>query len=75
VTWDRTRETDERVEWERADGYARVAVRETATGAWAVALDRLEQAPEGEAYRHETVADRAEAVETAEQWRRANDIE
>jgi hypothetical protein len=73
VTWDRTRETDERVEWERADGYARVVVRETATGTWTVALDRLEQAPEGESYRHETVSDRAEAIETAEQWRRAND--
>lgn len=74
MTWDRTRETDERVEWERADGYARVAVRETATGTWAVTLDRLEQAPEGEAYRHETVEEREEAVEMAESWRHANEV-
>jgi len=73
VTWERTRETDERTEWERDDGYARVAIRETATGEWAVMLDRLEQAPEGEAYRHETVTDREEAAKMAEAWRRAND--
>lgn len=73
MAWERTRETAERVEWERADGYARVAVRETATGQWAVTLDRLEQAPDGEAYRHETVDDREEAVEAAAAWRREND--
>lgn len=74
MTWERTRETDGRIEWERDDGYARVAVRETATGEWAVSLDRLEQAPEGAAYRHETVGDRAEAVEIAETWRHANNV-
>lgn len=74
MTWEQTKTTDDRIEWERADGYARVTVRKTATGAWTVVLDRLEQAPDGEAYRHETVADRTEAIDVAEAWRRANDL-
>jgi hypothetical protein len=62
-----------RVEWERGDRYVRVVLRETATGAWAVTLDRLEQAPEGQYYHRETIADREEALELAATWREEND--
>lgn len=61
-----------RREWERADGYAVVVVRETATGDWAVTLDRLEQAPEGPAYRRESRGDREAALDLAATWREAN---
>jgi hypothetical protein len=61
-----------RREWERADGYAVVIVRETATGEWAVSLDRLEQAPGGPTYRRESRADREAALELAATWREAN---
>lgn len=62
----------ERREWERADGHAVVVVRETAGGDWAVTLDRLEQAPEGPAYRRETLSDREAALELAAEWREAD---
>lgn len=68
MTWDRTHDGAERVEWERDDGYARVVARETASGRWAVSLDRLAQAPEGETYVHETAPDRDAALDLAETW-------
>lgn len=75
MNWTRTTDTETRVEWERSDGYARVVARRTATGGWAVALDRLEQAPEGEAYAHETVDSRDAALALAEAWTDDNDTE
>jgi hypothetical protein len=63
----------DRVEWERSDRYARVALRETATGSWAVTLDRLSQAPEGQYYHRETLPDRERALEQAAAWREEND--
>ncbi|WP_254831489.1 DUF7543 family protein [Haloglomus salinum] len=66
-------EGSSRVEWERGDRYVRVVVRETATGAWAVTLDRLAQAPEGQYYHRETVADRDGALDLAATWREEND--
>ncbi|WP_276258233.1 DUF7543 family protein [Haloglomus litoreum] len=62
-----------RVEWERGDRYARVVLRRTATGAWAVTLDRLAQAPEGQHYHRETLDDRERALELAATWRAEND--
>lgn len=73
--WERTHNTDELITWERSDGYARIIVRVTARGDWAVSLDRLGQAPEGETYRHETTPDRETAVAIAAEWRDARDIE
>lgn len=55
--------------WERADGYAVVNVRETADGQWAVSSDRLEQAPEGDAYEHTTVETKEEALDVAADYR------
>ena len=75
MNWTRTTDTETRVVWERSDGYARIVARETATGTWAVALDRLEQAPEGETYAHETVDSRGDAVEVAETWADEHDTE
>lgn len=75
MSWRRTRDTAERIEWERGDGYARIIARETASGSWAVSLDRLEQAPEGETYRHETTSDRERALGLVSEWRLGYDNE
>jgi hypothetical protein len=69
MTWTQVADDPERARWERADGLAEVSVRRTADGRWAVALDRLEQAPEGPTYRRETVADEDAAREIAAEWR------
>lgn len=71
--WSRTEDDDGGRRWERSDGYAIITARATATGEWAVSLDRLEQAPEGPAYEHETVASREEALALAERWRDAHE--
>ncbi|MFB6116935.1 hypothetical protein [Halosegnis sp.] len=69
MEWQRVQNEPTRVEWERGDGHARLLARETARGEWVVSLDRLEQAPEGSAYRHERVSDRAQATALAAEWR------
>lgn len=71
--WTVTEERDDRLRWERSDGYAILSARATATGEWAVSLDRLEQAPEGPDYDHETVTDREAALDLARRWRDAYD--
>lgn len=68
MSWERTHDGADRTEWERDDGYARLVIRETASGRWTVALDRLAQAPEGETYRHETAPDREGALDLARSW-------
>lgn len=60
-------------EWEREDGYATIRIRELAGGGVAVRLDRLAQAPEGSAYRRETVPDRETAESLAAEWRETFD--
>jgi hypothetical protein len=69
VPWEATTATDRLREWERDDGHATVRLRRRETGDWAVRLDRLVQAPEGSAYRFETVADADEAATLAARWR------
>jgi len=68
MEWRRTREgaVDE---WTRRDGLATVRVRERPDGAFVVRYDRLEQAPEGRAYRRERCRDRETAAEVAAEWR------
>lgn len=68
MEWHREDEDDETV-WVREDETATVRVRQTATGTWAVTLDRLEQAPDGRAYRHEIFGDRSAADAQAAEWR------
>jgi hypothetical protein len=58
-----------RIEWERSDRFVRVLCRETAGGEWAVTLDALEQAPEGQAYERETRPTREAAESRAAEWR------
>jgi hypothetical protein len=62
---------DDGVVWSRSDRTAFVRLRHTAADEWAVTLDRLRQAPDGETFRHETFADRAAAERRAEEWRSA----
>lgn len=66
--WQVVADGEDRTEWERHDRFARVVVRRTAAGGWAVTLDALEQAPEGPAYERETHATREAAVERARAW-------
>lgn len=73
--WEIVDSGERRVAWERSDGCARVVARETAGGDWAVSLDRLEQAPEGQAYEHRVVESRQTALSVAEEWRLANAID
>lgn len=68
MEWRRDENEDETV-WTRRDDTAVVRLRRTTTGTWAVTLDRLRQAPDGETYEHETFDDRAAAERQAEQWR------
>lgn len=72
MSWTQAVDADDRARWERDDGYAAVTVRRTADGQWAVALDRLEQAPDGPTYRRETLAEEAAARDLAAAWRAEN---
>ncbi len=69
MTWTRTVDEPDRTRWTRADDLAEVSVRHTADGQWSVALDRLEQAAAGPAYRRETLADEDAARDLAAEWR------
>jgi hypothetical protein len=70
MEWEQTREgaVDE---WTRRDGLATVRVRERPDGGFVTRYDRLEQAPEGRAYRRERCQDRAAAERLAAEWRAA----
>lgn len=61
--------------WEREDDFAIVTVRETTSGEWAVVLDQLEQAPDGQRYEHEIVESEDEALDLAAEWRDRFDVE
>lgn len=67
--WRRTRDDGTVTEWTRRDGLATVRVRERPDGDFAVRYDRLEQASEGRAYRHERRGDRDAALALAAAWR------
>lgn len=69
MSWTRVTDTDDGTEWERDDGAATIRLREHAGDGWVVRLDRMFQAPEGEAYRREHVADRQTALDLVEAWR------
>ncbi|MFC4360066.1 hypothetical protein ACFO0N_19120 [Halobium salinum] len=63
------------VEWERSDGYATIRLRERHDGSWAVRLDRLFQAPEGQLYRRETAPTETAARAVVERWQTEFDVE
>jgi hypothetical protein len=73
MPWTQVTDDPDRARWERGDGYAEVSVRRTADGRWAVALDRLKQAPDGPGYRRETLDEEADARDLAAAWRRGNE--
>ncbi|MFB6071479.1 MAG: hypothetical protein ABEJ88_00765 [Halobacterium sp.] len=56
-------------EWEREDGYAVIRMRQTARGDWAVTYDRLEQAPEGDAYERVEVGSEDAALSRVEAFK------
>ncbi|WP_435197168.1 DUF7543 family protein [Natronomonas sp. EA1] len=75
MPWTATVEEATRLEWERSDRYATIVARETTSGEWAVHVDRLIQAPEGDAYDHERVDDRDAALSLAATWREQYDLD
>jgi len=68
MEWEQTREGAVE-EWTRTDGLATVRLRERADGTYVVRYDRLEQAPEGRAYRYERRGNRGAATDLAAAWR------
>ena len=68
MDYERTTDTDELTEWERADGHATIRLRERADGRFAVRYDQLHQADGGRAYAYETVETRAAAEELVANW-------
>lgn len=73
MDWQVVEDGEERIEWERRDRFVRIVCRETTSGEWAVTLDALEQAPEGQDYARETHPTREAAEELAAEWRSAYD--
>lgn len=74
MTWDEVG-ADGASEWERSDGFATIRLRERHDGSWAVRLDRLFQAPEGQLYRRETVTSEGAARALVDSWRAEFDVE
>ncbi|MFC7323740.1 hypothetical protein ACFQMF_04000 [Halorubrum rutilum] len=69
MSWALGRDDEAITEWERADGYATVRVRERADGGFVVRLDVMEQAADASAYERERFADREAALDRAAEWR------
>jgi hypothetical protein len=69
MDWRVVEDRADRIEWERGDRFVRVVCRETAGGEWAVTLDALEQATEGQAYERVTHPTREAAEARATEWR------
>ncbi|WP_277555315.1 DUF7543 family protein [Halobaculum limi] len=67
--WSPVETTDRYDEWERADGLATIRLREHADGSVVVRVDRLEQAPDGRAYRRQRVEDRTDAEALLAEWK------
>ena len=68
MEFERTTDTDEFVEWERADGHATIRCRERADGRFVVRYDQLHQADDGRGYASETVESREAAKALVETW-------
>jgi len=69
MDWSVGRDDDTITEWERADGYATVRLRERTDGGFVVRLDVMEQAVDESAYERERFDDRDAALERAAAWR------
>lgn len=67
--WSPVETTERYDEWERADGFATIRLREHADGSVVVRVDRLEQAPDGRGYRRQRVADRETAEALVAEWK------
>jgi hypothetical protein len=75
MSWSLDRDDGTITEWERADGYATVRLRERADGEFVVRLDVMEQAADESAYERERFGDRAAAEERAAAWRDARTLD
>lgn len=75
MCWSLGRDDETITEWERADGYATVRVRERADGGFVVRLDVMEQAADASAYERERFPDREAALDRAAEWREERALE
>jgi hypothetical protein len=73
--WSLGREDEAITEWERADGYATVRLRERADGGFVVRLDVMEQAADESVYERERFDDREAALDRAAAWRDERTVE
>ncbi|WP_336359819.1 DUF7543 family protein [Haladaptatus sp. ZSTT2] len=74
MSWAEGTPIGDKREWRRDDDYATISLRQTRGGNWAVSFDRLIQAPEGEAYKHELVETEREALELVGEWQAMYDV-
>ena len=75
MSWSCTRDDETVTEWERADGYATVRLRERADGDYVVRLDVMEQAADERTYARRTFDDREAAEAQTTAWRTERTIE
>jgi len=68
MEWTRSRDDEAVTEWDREDDHATVRLRERPDGSYAVRLDVLEQAADGDRYDHGIAASREAAVELVADW-------
>ena len=73
--WSLTRDDDTITEWERADGYATVRIRERGDGGFVVRLDVMEQAADDAAYDRVRFDDREAAEAHAAAWRADRELD
>lgn len=74
MPWTRVTADERLSEWERSDGHATIRLRQQPDDSWSVRFDRLHQAPDGSAYRRETVQTREAATELVAEWQSAFDV-
>lgn len=74
MNWRKTRADETVTEWERADGFATLRLRERTDGRFVVRVDRLTQASEGRGYERATTSDRESALAVIERWQEEYDV-
>lgn len=75
MSWSVSRDDDTVTEWERADGYATVRLRERVDGGTVARLDVMEQAVDGRVYERERYDDRETAERRAAEWRERYELD
>ena len=72
--WTESTSDETTTEWERSDGNANIRLRRRHDGSFALRLDRLFQAPEGQFYQRETASTEEAARAIVESWQVEFDV-